>query len=361
MAIVNCLGLTAPKLKEIVKENTEKLVATNLISSSTNSETGACDNLCGNLLLEFFKEFALFVALNELRKITIADNSNSSYDPSKLFSSLKDSLSVYKDQFSNLLGAGKGSSLSNMVGLYGDGSKFPNESVLGENGTKNILDILNANDYYSKNNTGKNPLDSLNSLVVPDGANDGLVKDNLFSGDPNSFIKKIPNSDLEGIDLNTDFFKCFKPKFNFNNYVLKHRGFRSAIVTPEKIKNLERLHTEVLTPFYDYFFPAIDDSACAMQVVFGLTSSETVRRSIYGSIVSKHITGECADILLNGVSTSTIVEAILSKKLVIPFGVITATNGLHITLPYVFNGYEVKGLIIQAPRNNDSYITTTFV
>jgi hypothetical protein len=370
MPIKNCLGLDDTKLKELIKDNVEVKSAEFLIEDLKDTEIpeddekiegtiskSECEKLCDSPILEFFKEFSAYVAKMELNKITIANSSNGSYDPSKLFSSLKDSFKDYKDSFSNLIKNGKGIELTNLVNKYGDGSQFPSENNLKDK--KNILlDGLNKTNYYSEN-FGNRPLDKYRSLVLDNS--DGMNKDKIFSNKDKSFLTNIPNDELENVNINSGYYKCFKPNFNLDSYITQSDFYKPPIITQEKINNLKRLHNEVLLPIYRFYYPNQPDDSCVIKIIFGLTSLETTKRNVYGSIVSKHLSGEAVDFTMNGIDSSKVISDIREGKLNIVFGTLYASNGLHVTLPYVSEGYEVKGVIIDSPTSNSNYITLEFI
>jgi hypothetical protein len=58
---------------------------------------------------------------------------------------------------------------------------------------------------------------------------------------------------------------------------------------------------------------------------------------------------------------AAVIKDIKEGRLNIIFGTIYVSNGLHVTLPYVSEGYEVKGVIIDSPTSNSNYITLDFV
>lgn len=370
MPIKNCLGLDDTKLKDLIKDNVEVKTAEFLVNDLSDTEVtedeesieskvskSACEKLCDSPILEFFKEFCAYIAKMELNKITIANSSNGSYDPSKLFSSLKDSFSNYKDSFSDLIKNGKGLELTNLVNKYGDGSQFPSENNLkGKKDT--LLDGLNKTNYYS-NNFGNRPLDKYKSLILNNS--DGMNKDKLFSDKDKSFLSNIPNDELENVNLSSGYFKCFKPTFNLDSYITQSDFYKPPIITQEKVNNLKRLHNEVLLPIYRFYYPNQPDNSCVIKIIFGLTSLETTKRNVYGSIVSKHLSGEAVDFTMVGIDSSKVLKDVREGRLNITFGTLYVSNGLHVTLPYISEGYEVKGVIIDTPNFNSNYITLEFV
>ena len=99
-----------------------------------------------------------------------------------------------------------------------------------------------------------------------------------------------------------------------------------------------------------------------MKISMGICSIPHGRVMAGSASFTKHLTGEAVDFNLAGIDSLTIVEDIRKGNIKLDFGVLVVANGLHITLPYTFEGYSVRGLIVRSPKKsrNSLKIETIF-
>lgn len=404
MPIKNCLNLSAADIKSSLMEVSEVLLIKDILNIANNPDIekkSECEELCKNSILEQFNLFNLFVLKQEFDKINNADRFNKGYDTNGRFNSIKKDFANHVANFDSMVTNGGGADLVALDNKYNNGNNgssngsgsnsgngngssngsgrngsldgnpkyskgylFPNG--LSDSEKARILAMMAASDYYSKNFTGSRLLDkyATSSMIISGKKADGsdYDDDGIFNDDGNpSYVKKISMEEIDNIDLGRKVFKCFKKEFDTNNYIIESKLIRPPVITSNKILNLKRLHDEILTPIFNYYYGDLPASICGMKIVNGLLSEQGVYSLAAGSIVSKHITGEAVDFVMSSIDPDVLIRDIKDKKINIQFGVLTQSNGVHITLPYVFNGYEIKNMIIDSPKRSSDFIDIDFL
>lgn len=365
MTISNCLGLSADKLKKELKDISENIVLEELVNKTlfneNKEEKNDCEKLCEDSVLSNFNEFLLNSLKNEFDKINLADKLNLPYDISNLGDSLKKSVLNNMKEFSNLLKHGKTKELSDLVNKNNrNNSIFPNN--ISNDLKEKILTLLDKSNYFNNKNNPNNAMSKYanDSIVIDSDAIKNLnrsASDNLF-GDLTP-IKVIDVKDIESINLKKVEYKCFKENFKISDYIINID--KDVIVTADKVAKLKRIHSEILTPIYKYYFKEFDDSQCNLKIYYGLLSLKEANLSASGSFISKHVAGEAVDFQLVGIPNIQILEDIKNKKIDIEFGVLVITNGLHITLPYPINGTFVRNIILSSTNNTTDSLLIDFI
>lgn len=254
-----------------------------------------------------------------------------------------------------------------------------------DNDSSNLKDLLDSlgddsdkynngnNDDLDKygNSNGNNILEEIDKYL--DGYNGGNIKDGngndinhedlsnqLFcEANTGNCLINIPNDDLLNLDLNSRFFTCFEPEFKLENYVDIAKTTKSTtIITPERIKELKKIHNELLLPIFRYYYGNGKKGACQMQIYYGLTDLKNAPGSKY---FSKHLRGKAVDFSLVGIDKDIIFNDLKSKKIDINFGVIMFTTGIHITLPFTFENYKFEGMVVESPGNTSNDIVIDFI
>lgn len=354
MAIQNCLGLNASKLKEAIKDMAENVILDEVLYNTFFNSDGVvktdCEILCKNSVLPNFNEFLLNSVKNEFDKINAADRANGSYDVSNLGESLKNDVLRNMKKFNTMMKNGQGDELKALNAKYNrNGSLFPDN--LDSTTKDKLLKLLDDSNYFSGNDDNAMLFNNRNNSIVIDSNDTVLANaydDDLFSNIRP--LKSIPTDELDALKLKKLSFKCFREKFRIENYIIN--SDKGVIVTPDKLANLKKIHSEILTPIYNFYYGKIDDSQCNLKIYYGLLSMEGVRQSASGSFVSKHLTGEAVDFSLMGISNSKIVSDISKGLIDIDFGVLMITNGVHISLPYTINDYLIKNVIVESKNNS---------
>lgn len=226
-----------------------------------------------------------------------------------------------------------------------------------------IIRSLTDNDYESFT---KEDEDYLNSLDEDDREKEiereRKLKDtgfNLFGNTGNPLLN-IPDNELLNLKLNKRSYKCFHPVFQLENYISTSKNTVN-VITPSRIEQLKKLHHEVLIPIFEYYFGGTTNpEACQMKIYYGLTDiSSTVAMEAAG--ISMHLRGKAVDFYLNGIEPKQIVKDIKEKRINISFGVLMITTGVHITLPYMYENYEIKGMIVESPYRDKNDVQISFI
>jgi hypothetical protein len=229
------------------------------------------------------------------------------------------------------LGNGDGSNNSNT----GDGSTSGNDTRFNDN------DSIYSS--YDGNSGSGNGLSSNG-----DSNNGGWVNPLL----------NIPNNKLLNLNYERFFFKCFDPVFDVRNYIFKGM---SPFISETKRKNIYDLHHKILLPIYNHYYGESSTPVCQIKIYFALTDMKTTRQYASGSSFSHHLQGRAVDFTMVGVDEYDFVRDIQAGRLTIPFGVMTVTNGVHITLPFEFEGMEVSNVILSSPRKDLTSLKVEFL
>lgn len=170
----------------------------------------------------------------------------------------------------------------------------------------------------------------------------------------------IPDNELLGLNLTKRSYKCFHPVFQLDNYISTSKNTVN-VITPARIEQLKKIHHEILVPIFDYYFGGTSNpEACQMKIYYGLTDvSSTALMEAAG--VSMHLRGKAVDFYLNTIEPKQIIEDVKKGNLKIPFGVLMVTTGVHITLPYMFENYEIRGMIVESPYRDKNDVRIDFV
>lgn len=364
MAIENCLGLTASKLKKEVKDIAEPIIINSLLYNTFFNENGStksdCEILCKNSILPNFNEFILHSVKKEFDKINSADRNNGSYDVSNLGESLKRDVLANMKDFNSLIEHGLGTELRNLNKKHNaNGSLFPNS--IDSTSKEKLLALLDKSNYFSNDDSlGSNLSNFKNNSIIIN--TDEVVLTNAYDDGLFSDIRPLASitvDDIDALKIKLLSFKCFREKFRIENYIIN--SDKGVIVTPDKVANLKKIHAEILTPIYKYYYGKVDDSQCNLKIYYGLLSLEGVVQSASGSYISKHLTGEAVDFQLVGIPNNTIIKDIASGKIEIDFGVAVITNGIHITLPYTVNDYSVKNVILSSKNKTADSIEINII
>lgn len=224
------------------------------------------------------------------------------------------------------------------------------------NANRSNLDDLNPDELAELYRKGQISLDDLNPKEETNDNPFDSSNDALFSKQGNP-LENIPTDVLMNFTFTKRDYVCFEPEFNANMY-LTVKG-KMNIMTQSRMRNLERLHNEILLPIYNYYFgPNSDYSSCSMKIYTGLADLEWLDFRPQGTGLSKHLNGMAVDFYLIGVDSLTIVRDIKEGKIPVKFGVMYRHDGVHITLPYTFEGYEVSGVIIESNVHAYNYPIT---
>jgi hypothetical protein len=62
-----------------------------------------------------------------------------------------------------------------------------------------------------------------------------------------------------------------------------------------------------------------------------------------------------------GVSPQKFMQDIIDRSIIINFGVLTITNGIHITLPTTFEGLDINGMILKSPKQSLNSFDIKFI
>ena len=209
----------------------------------------------------------------------------------------------------------------------------------------------------------KNGLEDYIFTANPD--NNGNLNDSDIFGDGadnngENLLLKIPEGEFEIDELTQKRFTCFVPEFDIENYIISADKVR-PLLTSGKAASMRRIHDEILLPIYNHYFGSATEPSCQIRIFFGVGTLSNAIKIAGGSSFSRHIRGEAVDFDMVGVEYNTLVRDIRSGALTLNFGVLAYTNGIHITLPYTFEGLDVSGMILSSPRKSTRSLEIEFV
>lgn len=236
-------------------------------------------------------------------------------------------------------------------GKGGDGSSGIGDGNNGGRGNNSFDGDGNGNG--GNGNPGRlNDDDSSHHGGNGDNSN-GDGNGNGSNGDDNSKwvnpLVNIPNDALLNLTYEKPYFTCFTPEFNIRQY-LGRAG--KALLTETKRRNLWDIHHKIMLPIFNHYYGEGAAPTCQIKIYFGLIDMYYARQYASASTFSHHLRGRAVDFTMVGVSESKFLDDIRSGAIKLPFGVCTITNGVHITLPYEFEGMSVEGLVLSSPTNS---------
>lgn len=240
----------------------------------------------------------------------------------------------------------------------GDGSN-------GGNGSGNGSDSTGGNGGSTGNsgnsNGGGNPNNNTGidkDKYDQDGGDSSNIGD-IFDNTGNPVIR-IPVEDLDNLnDDKSKLYTCFEFDFKLENYMYINTK-TTPLVTAAKVANLKRMHYEILTPIYNYYFSSVKPS-CQLKITFGLGSVTDTVKIPTGSSFSRHIQGMAVDFTISGVDPSQFMKDVQEGNLNITFGILSPTNNLHITIPYDYEGYEITNVVINSPYKKKNSLEIQFI
>lgn len=399
----NCYGTNISDLKSGMKDDLPMFLINALLNLSKCGNSQSQRNGLAN-----FNELNIFAANRMFNKINEMDRSGALYNLSSNEKLLNSSLEDLLAEFDRLGCRGYGIELTNLNNKYNSNKNNSNSNNNNSSNSGKLLDSLknslNTGTGSNKDIYGNSSNGSGNSLIFPDGLTDGqkdsirdLLKDNnnyndnllddknknntfvlgnngsglndkdktydsLFGNNTGNVLKNIPNDELENLSLNTRVFKCFEPVFELENYIyISSNKKQQTLVTREKAFSMKKIHNEILLPIFNHYFGSGAEATCQMKINFGIGSLNDIVSVSGGSSFSRHLKGEAVDFSIVGVDSTKVVEDIKNGVININFGVITLTNGIHITLPYKFEGLDVNRVILSSPKKSKNSLKIEFI
>lgn len=399
----NCYGITTADLKSSMINDLPMFLITALLDLSRCGNSQSQRNGLAN-----FNELNIFSANKMINKINTMDRNGSLYDLSSNDKLLNSSLEELLREFDRLGCSGYGKELTDLDNKY-NGNNGSNNGNNNNNSSGNLLPSQgngssgnssgNGEDIYGSDNTGGNKTifpDGLNdsqkdkildilggnnnhndSLLGGKNPNDDFIfkgndgslgngsdktYDSVFGGNTGNVLVKIPINELEDLSLTKTIFKCFEPNFLLENYVFVSSNKRQQlVVSREKATSIRRIHDEILLPIFNHYFGVGAPPTCQMKINFAIGTIEDIVSISGGSSFSRHLRGEAVDFSIVGVDSVKIVDDIRNGVININFGVLTLTNGIHITLPYKFEGMDVNRVILSSPKKSRNSLKIEFL
>lgn len=356
----NCYGTTSKDLIRSAKDQTPAKALAFLLDLSKCTNNQSQRNGLAN-----FNAFSIFSAKAVIDKIMSMDRNGERYDSSttgKLIDSLmRDSSS----NFDSMLCSGYGQELNDLDSRYNGGNSnggllFPPTTTTAQK--DKISELLSQNNNYLDNTIGAGlgaGLITINDGSLNSGSNKDAIYDDLF-GNTGNPVTSIPDDELINLSLDKRKFTCFVPEFILENYLFIDNSSR-ALVTSDRIAKLRRLHYEILLPLYNFYYGPTTTPTCQMKIIYGLGSIKNTREVAGGAAFSRHLRGEAVDFLMTGVEFDKVVKDLKSGALRLNFGALANTNGMHITLPYVYENLDVRGMIMSSPKNSSDSLDIEFI
>jgi predicted transcriptional regulator len=175
-----------------------------------------------------------------------------------------------------------------------------------------------------------------------------------------NILPNIPDDDLLNLTFDSSHYKCFVPDFDLNNYLFMSKT-SVPLITQDKKDNIRKIHDSILLPIYNYYYGASAPPVCQIHIIFGLCDLKMTTSEVGGSSFSMHLRGMAVDFSLVGIDSNRLVSDIKSGALDINFGVLSLTNGIHITLPYTFEGHDVSKVVLSSPKNSSQSLEVEFL
>lgn len=336
-----------------------------------------------------FNRFSIFAASEIMKVMKRKEEQGDRYDSSDAHANYGSLLKIAED-YDRLHCAGYGKELEDLDVKYNGDSKglmFPDNLT---NDQKNAIRnyFLENNNYLETNPSIEDDarldliIRSLSdndyepftaedeeyfSTLDPDDAEyerekERKLKDtgyDMFSKTGNPLLN-IPDDELLGLSLTKRTYKCFHPVFQLENYISTNKGTVN-VVTPARIAQLRKIHHEILLPIFNFYFgTSTNPEACQMKIYYGLTDVATTK-SMEAAGISMHLRGKAVDFYLNTIEPKQVIKDIKEGRIKVPFGVLMATTGVHITLPYMFENHEIRGMIVESPYRDNNDVRIDFV
>lgn len=360
----NCYGTSIDDLNKEMKMSLPLKLALyliNLAECSTN-------NLSQKNALANFNSASIFAGSALLKKIADMDRNGDRYDLSTTDKLVNSLLPGILSDFDRNICNGYGQELIDLDDKYNSGNNkgdygltFP--GGLSDSQKNSILDLLGKNNNYNDNrldNLGNNNLVVYDSNNSGSGLNKDTLYDDLFNNSGNNPLINIPDDELLNLQLNKRFFTCFVPEFDLNNYLFFDKKDR-PLITSNKIANIKKIHNEILLPIYNHYYGSNSAPSCQIKIVFGIGGLKNTIVDAGGTSFSRHLRGEAVDFSMVGVSGQKLIADLKSGALRINFGVLSLTNGIHITLPYTYEDLDIRGMILASPRNSRNSLKVDFI
>jgi len=190
--------------------------------------------------------------------------------------------------------------------------------------------------------------DSVKSRVLKKVRDNELV---LSQQELNELIEREEVSEELEMSSDTIDYICPEDSFVLDNFVTNFSGYKNAIVTDSKVSNLKNLFHNVIIPIVDFYKKKEsmkNNKSCLLKIINGLVSKEVAKKVMTGNINSRHIYGEALDFNINGVQSMQVILDIITGKITdLNYGTLyLGSGGVHITLPYTFNGQLISKVYI---------------
>ena len=357
--IRNCLGITLEDLKNDLFAHLDIW----LLDWLLDQECGGGG--AGEAALSNFDSFSAFTAKKALDELNRLDATNGMVSGNDVYGFLKDNMDDYLDEFAVRECTGQNVALDDLVSSYKDDpyrNMYPD--TLSDSKKELLLEHLRDTNFDSFIRNGNNPSlgNSIPYIILTDqerGDDMQLpVNNNVFGP---SILSQIPVSALENFDMDKMIYtKCFRLIFELENYFAPDDVRSRPVMTDYKLQCIRRVHNEILVPIYRYYYGNEDDGSCRMRIHGGITSMQTAIKGLTASYATRHIYGQCVNFSLTTVSNERVLEDIASGAIGVQWGVLALVNGVYISLPYTYENYEVRGVVLGSPKFDSDDIRVKF-
>jgi hypothetical protein len=97
-----------------------------------------------------------------------------------------------------------------------------------------------------------------------------------------------------------------------------------------------------------------------MRIHGGLTSMKTSVSKLSSSLATRHIHGQAVNFSLVSISNEEVIDDIANGRIGVQFGILALVNGIYITIPYTYENYEVRGVVLSSPNFDSDDIRLKF-
>jgi hypothetical protein len=359
--IRNCLGLTVQDFKNNLLSNLDPW----LLDWILERDCKKTSPVSGGSPLSRFDTFSVFIAKKVLDHLNHLDKNNGALNGSDSFGFIKDNMDDHLDDFNRRECSGHNIPIDQFVANYKPDKFMPMyPDTISDSKKSLVMDYLRKTNFDSANRDNFNP-DANNNvpymvLTSSERGDDMMFPStNIFGS---SILTKIPVEDLENFDPDKMIFtKCFKVKFELENYFVPDNPDSRPIMTELKLNNIKKLHNEILLPIYRFYYGDEKDTSCKLRIHGGLMSMFTANSRMGASNATRHVYGQSVNFSLVSVPGDTIMSDLSEGRIGINFGVAAQVNGMYITLPYEYEGYEIKNMVLLSPNFDSDDIKAKFI
>lgn len=358
--IRNCLGLTLDDLKNDLFSNLDPW----LLDWLLDQECGGGG--AGEAALANFDSFSIFSAKKALDYLNNLDKNNGAVSGFNAFGFLEENMGDFLSQFADRQCSGQNLAIDEFVGKYKTDKFAPMyPAEITDSKKELLLNHLRSSNFDMSARNGLNPTSSNNvpyMILDDEERGDDMMFPDTSKIFGQSILSKVPVSAVDSFDPDKMIYtKCFKTKFELQNYFVPDNPASRPVVTEAKGRSIRKIHSDVILRIYRHYYGTEDDVSCKLRIHGGLMSMETAMTKMGASMATRHVYGQSVNFSLVSVSNEKVLEDLSSGVIDVEFGVAALVNGVYITLPYHYEGYEIRNMVLSSPNFDSDDIRAKFL